>query len=399
MKNKIFLFTIFLLGFTSLSAQTLVGGTICSSGASQINNTASIVSTLGGCDNCGSLTGENGGVGTGFPVDDNDCFSVSFEFNSIVDDCGTTFDFFYTGNAGFDDVMFEWNFGANAFPQISNQANPTNIVYSSLGDKEITLRVTDDGCDIIVIGSINVNAIGLPINPIITKASCFDEINGAIQLEVNGGAQPITYNWSTGETTSSIFNIGAGDYGYTVTDGTGCTISNIATIPQPDEIAVTFNVTDETCKGDLNGAISIMIAGGTPPYSVQWEDDGSTDLVRNQLTTGDFTVKITDENNCQIAASTFVDEACDPRIFNTISPNGDDINDVWMVKGILNFPNNDVQIFNRWGELIYEKNGYSNDWGGTTTGGKNLPAGAYYYVINYNDEENNTLSGSITIIR
>lgn len=71
-------------------------------------------------------------------------------------------------------------------------------------------------------------------------------------------------------------------------------------------------------------------------------------------------------------------------IYNAVSPNNDGLNEVFMVKGIQKYPNNLLQIFNRWGALVYEKKGYNNDWDGTWNG-YDLPNGTYFYVLDLGD--------------
>lgn len=68
------------------------------------------------------------------------------------------------------------------------------------------------------------------------------------------------------------------------------------------------------------------------------------------------------------------------------SPNGDDINDFFVIRGIANFPNNKFMVFNRWGEKIFEANPYTNTWDGKATmgvriAGNDLPVGTYFYVL------------------
>lgn len=72
------------------------------------------------------------------------------------------------------------------------------------------------------------------------------------------------------------------------------------------------------------------------------------------------------------------------------SPNGDDINDLFVIRGILNFPSNDFRVFNRWGVQIYQAIPYTNLWDGKSTsnlnvGGDTLPVGTYFYVLDLKD--------------
>jgi gliding motility-associated-like protein len=84
---------------------------------------------------------------------------------------------------------------------------------------------------------------------------------------------------------------------------------------------------------------------------------------------------------------------------NVFSPNGDSVNDKWIIKNIEQYPNNVVQIFNRYGQLLIETKGYSSSsaWDGTNMGNP-LPVGAYYYIIRLNDGKG-PLSGTISILR
>ena len=85
---------------------------------------------------------------------------------------------------------------------------------------------------------------------------------------------------------------------------------------------------------------------------------------------------------------------------NIITPNGDGRNDVFEVPCLeASYPNNNVRIFNRWGDQVYEKDGYSNDWDGRFKGNP-LPAGTYFYLIQL-DKENKErfLQGYFTITR
>ena len=77
---------------------------------------------------------------------------------------------------------------------------------------------------------------------------------------------------------------------------------------------------------------------------------------------------------------------CDPEriaVAEAFTPNGDGINDGWVIKGIENYPNSVVKVYNRWGHEVYSEVGYQNDWGAIyKDNSKKVPPGSYYYVIN-----------------
>lgn len=72
------------------------------------------------------------------------------------------------------------------------------------------------------------------------------------------------------------------------------------------------------------------------------------------------------------------------------SPNGDGINDVFVIRGIVNYPQNTFLIYNRWGDQVFEASPYQSTWNGTSTmglrvGGNELPTGTYFYLLNLGD--------------
>jgi gliding motility-associated-like protein/uncharacterized repeat protein (TIGR01451 family) len=92
-----------------------------------------------------------------------------------------------------------------------------------------------------------------------------------------------------------------------------------------------------------------------------------------------------------------VEPACTIKIFNAVSPNGDGNNDVLRIDGIECYPENTVEIYNRWGVLVFERNGYNNEdkafigisEGRVTVNKKEaLPVGTYYYIFKYKDQDN-----------
>jgi gliding motility-associated-like protein len=175
-------------------------------------------------------------------------------------------------------------------------------------------------------------------------------------------------------------------------------MNGIAVTEPSDSLTVAFDKTSETCTGDLDGTSVATIMGGIAPYDIMWSD-GSTAMSRIALAGGAYTLSITDANGCQLDDTVFINQACNPQIYNTISPNGDGVNDTWKITDILGYPENDLQIFNRWGAKVFNMTGYMNTWNGVNNNKEPLSAGAYYYVIRLNDEGNNVLTGSITIVR
>ncbi|HEY0611905.1 MAG TPA: gliding motility-associated C-terminal domain-containing protein, partial [Chitinophaga sp.] len=82
---------------------------------------------------------------------------------------------------------------------------------------------------------------------------------------------------------------------------------------------------------------------------------------------------------------------------NILSPNGDGINDRWVIRKLDAYPDNEVKIFDRAGRLIYTRKNYTNDWDGTVNGSP-LAEGTYYYILTIGNGARTT-KGYITIVR
>lgn len=85
---------------------------------------------------------------------------------------------------------------------------------------------------------------------------------------------------------------------------------------------------------------------------------------------------------------------------NMFTPNGDMINDLWIIEGINRFQGATVTVFDRWGQVVFKSIGYAQPWDGTNRG-KELPSATYYYVIEINslNVDAEPITGSITIVK
>ena len=106
-----------------------------------------------------------------------------------------------------------------------------------------------------------------------------------------------------------------------------------------------------------------------------------------------------DNRGCTGSDSVNVSIFIPTTIYNTFSPNGDGVNDEWVIGGLERYEKVSVKIFDRWGQQVYE-NREKGAWDGKN-GGNTVPVGTYYYVIELSDpvEENKTETGYITVIK
>jgi len=132
----------------------------------------------------------------------------------------------------------------------------------------------------------------------LTDPDCFDSNDGSIDLDVTAQTN-YNINWSNGEHSASLNNIGGGNYTISVLDDNGCAAFETYTLTSPDSLRIDFNTVDPTC-GNSDGKIYAMPSGGTPGYSYNWFPTiGTTDSLVN-VSSGGYQVQFTDLNNCLI---------------------------------------------------------------------------------------------------
>ncbi|MBC7778453.1 MAG: T9SS type A sorting domain-containing protein, partial [Phycisphaerae bacterium] len=167
-------------------------------------------------------------------------------------------------------------------------------------------------------GQINVgqpSAVG--ISGAVTKATCYGSATGAITITINNGVAPFTYAWSDGATTEDRSNITAGTYTLLVTDSNGCTREKSFNVTQPTALTLSFNVSNASCNGALDGEITANANGGTKfpttslcngeRYCFDWSH-GDNARVTSGIGAGTYTVTVTDANGCNIIGSATVTE-------------------------------------------------------------------------------------------
>jgi gliding motility-associated-like protein len=176
-----------------------------------------------------------------------------------------------------------------------------------------------------------------------------------------------------------------------VTDANACTWTDTITLAEPEEAMIISNaaVVSVVCQNDPTGSISFEIGGGIPPYDYSWSNDATSQTLAN-LTGDDYSVTVTDANGCQLVNNFSVEfqfEDCNIEPPGGLTPYGE-FDQTWIIRGLDQYENNSVKIFNRYGTMVYQANPYQNDWTGepnlnrslAESDGK-LASGTYYYIL------------------
>lgn len=139
------------------------------------------------------------------------------------------------------------------------------------------------------------------VDPVVTQISCHGANDGRIMLNFTGGVAPIDFEWTDSPTAGTTrTGLRAGTYTIIIRDGQPCEIRRSFTIVEPAEIIIGANVTQPVeCNNAFSGAIDLIPAGGTPPYTIQWTGTvNSTDEDLTNITSGTYLATVTDSHGC-----------------------------------------------------------------------------------------------------
>jgi len=163
-----------------------------------------------------------------------------------------------------------------------------------------------DSCSMDIM--INVSNVVSIDNLILTDLLCKDSCNATIEVINNGGDEFSIDGGLTTQLTNSFSTLCANDYTVLVTSTDGCMTSMATTINNPIGISASFAVINETCLNDSIGEIDMTVSGGVTPYLFDWDNDEAGDNDDSEdltnLPGGTYSVTITDNNLCLVAADT-----------------------------------------------------------------------------------------------
>ena len=308
-----------------------------------------------------------------------------------------------TVNGSIVGYRFEWFEGADDTGTLVYEGSEPG----NLSAMQYTVRATDivSGCTGTATITINeafdmVPAVDVEVLSNVT--SCVED-NGALAASVDGNTSDYIFNWYIGTTvkatpdhTGEYFTgLAVGTYTVTATSkATGCVSAPASADIIEQHVYPEFDIVIVPASCDTeDGYLSVFPTNNVDVASVEWTYNGMTVNGPNlaNIPAGIYTVTMTTELGC----STSKDVEIKPEIrpFQGISRNGDELNKLFHINCIGDFPNNIVRIFNRAGTLVYEAEGYDNidiyfdgrANRGISVLGNNLPDGTYFFVVDKRD--------------
>ena len=322
--------------------------------------------TVNGCESTQKIavtvTINNGGIpandySTAFCNDTTTTKNINlndYKGNLVANPSDYSFDFYYANNQMVPNPASE---------NISIGENIFNVkVYNSLG------------CQIYVKLKLTLNQ-----KPILNLPPTDEFCNGK-SVDLNAGSGFSSYEWTKDDDPTIIFGkqifpvSEAGKYTVKVTNGFLC--ENSASIIVTESVIATI-----TGVQIVNSTATILLSNsGNFEYSLDnlaWQDSN----IFSNLPNGNYTVFVRTKLGCVIGSANFSIFS----VANVFTPDADGINDTWKIDGLENYPNSEVQVYDRFGNMVLQKiiNG-TFEWNGTNNSRK-LPTGNYWYVVKVSD--------------
>ena len=303
------------------------------------------------------------------------------------------------GVTGFKNSVFNWTVDGGVIVEDMNDTIVVEWDYSRGIHNISVMEITEHGCiGDPVTATVDVTA---PVLDLGDEIEICDQDSFAIEIEDNY-TTPLSYLWHDGSTGNYFMAREAGLVWAQVTGTDGCT--------DYDSVVIMVNPLPVVELGEdtsLCGTQKLEIDAGTFNF-YEWSTGAITSSIvasASEAHADTITVTVTDENGCR-GSDTIVILQCSIDVFfsdipNTITPNNDGDNDVWVIEHLELFPGATVEIFDRWGRLIYRKVNPDpeNVWDGMSQDGKEMPMDSYYYVIDFEYYDAKPLVGNINIIK
>lgn len=310
-------------------------------------------------------------------------------------------------------TTYSWN-GPNGFVDSGNSIQFTSSSVNQTGWYIVDAEDVN-GCD--ASDSVFVEVFSLPnadanVNGLVDNTACQDAL---ITLQGTGGG---TYSWTgpngfTSSTQNPTINASlsnAGTYVLIVTDANNCSDLDSIEIAVAETVELNVSANDTLfCPGD---ALILSATGGT---SYLWTGPNGFSSTDNPaiidpvmvVNSGTYFVLGSDNYGCTDGDSvTIIVQNSFDCLFipGLVTPNNDNLNDGWEITGIESYPNNEVTIFNRWGNVVFTISPYNNEWFGQVNSGISIgkegglaPSGTYFYVLELNDGETEPIKGYLEL--
>ena len=322
-----------------------------------------------------------------------------------------------SGNTG---TVVSWQSSINNGTTWNNISNTSSILtYSNISQNTLFQVIVQNGsfCKKDTSNQVSFtifpNTVSGSISSVGSKTLCYGSNTRTMTLSGNVGnilnwisSTNNGTNWTSINNTTNtltIQNISQPTWYAAIVQNASCSIDTTNIIKFFIYPYYTVNAGKDTIILDGQTATLIGFGAGTPtwtPSNANIISPNSYTTVVSPTTSTDYILLVTDVNSC-VGSDTVnvkvISATYDGKITNVFTPNGDGFNDTWFIEGSEYYPKCEVHVYNIYGQEVYYKVGYTNDWNGTYNNTP-LPDGTYYYIFK-TTETSAAIKGSVEILR
>ncbi|MCC6724430.1 MAG: gliding motility-associated C-terminal domain-containing protein [Saprospiraceae bacterium] len=273
----------------------------------------------------------------------------------------------------------------------------------ALVELQISVRKTNPQtiCDTLFVGQSKLHCLDLTELPGRFKDGTIQEIcpnerTGNVEMSLNAAGSCVFYSGTTEGRDSSCL-IYCDEFGFCDTVNFCFLVKPYFDPPilQPDldttikgtPIVIDF-LANDTVFGGIEEIYTLELPGDLKSGTVTLNLDNSFTYIPDDTycaRTDSFHYVVCNPNGCDTSVVSIYIQCIELTIFTAVSPNNDDVNDVFYIAKIEEFPTNHLWVYNIWGSLVFESEAYRNNWPGTWGTDTDLPDGTYYYILEWTD--------------
>lgn len=299
------------------------------------------------------------------------------------------------------------NFSLNAVGLL-----PSTVYYVVIGGDNTGVGITSPSeCTF----DVNLSGLGverpLPDVQIGGPSAICENQTAAFNVYVQNCPDSVPFRWYingdlVAVTTESFFVTSSLQTGDVVSVETNCyTLCPIHMTATTGALNVISFSVDAGIDQSIEVGESIILNGQTIALDYYWTPSFSlsNDTILSPVASPDITTTYTltaIKNGCTVVDYVTITLSNYLLFPNTFSPNGDGENDIWEIVGVEKYPDCQVTIYDRWGQVVFEATGYNKDkaWDGKRKGGE-IDESVYFYEVKLRDSQKQIYKGSITLIR
>ncbi|HPQ20724.1 MAG TPA: cohesin domain-containing protein [Saprospiraceae bacterium] len=328
-------------------------------------------------------------------------------------------------SGGTSPYSFSWTSNTSTVP--GNTETPSNLAPGTYN-----VTVTDaNNCEFIYLEDIIIDEIQdgeIQLESLVVSSEnqyngfgvqCFGDKNGVLSGNIGQGLAPFEVSISgpvdaTKTITGFSFqftNLLAGEYDVTISNST-FQLDTTIVVTSPDLLGISAS---SGGKGDgctsadfCDGYIELSVTGGVLDYTYEWSTTENPDSpVLDNLCEGFYGATVTDANGCEVYMTNMPVYLCTENPTDcfesslVITPNGDNLNDYFLINCVEENTPNTLTIYDRWGRIVYTQNDYDNTWNGLDDNGEELNENSYMWVlrVDFNSGEPRLFKGTVTLLR